>query len=1200
MDHKKPQPPSTSEVESRVLASILGEASEFEQAQLDSLLAENHEAKQFADSAERTHQWMLSASLCQSLESLYASDPSSPDAERAIESMRWITKELHQLRSKREDSLDLRLSDERRSEILRLAQVVAEESERTNIGVSDAAASKASHGYWRVHFGRILSDKLNELRGWLGNRSPRQLVAIGTGCTGLLLVFLLFGVSSPEMMLSERVDRSPASGRWYQWGVDSIADSRGVQSAAPSDAAPIDELMEFDFESAEMEESATFSVADAPVGATIEPEPAVASNSQPPTSRLSLVAPTEPTTEFADGLKKLESASAVPDPSNTLLGMQMDMGGQSQGMGMTLGDSQQQAAEQSLPLPPAGGDAGFGEPTAEVQRLAERSKALEFPSLTPTPDRSAFEASVTDADSNAYFFRDYSDNGIASNMPQTQTRRSGRAIEGESRVSELDEAEGKSLDLYAGTQISLGEKDQLGDSVAGDATNRTAADRFGATEGRMLGESRSGIEDSDSDGVALGFGGGLGGGGFGGGMGGMGPSGAAAASPRYAVPSQDLEDQIGGEAKLGLLEKSIDQSRETRRGLSDEQSRQRVAGRAGVTYGKLPGAPKKNQNLNPTSESDQTSRLQQQAQVNVNSDGLVESENQANLSDPFSNAEKQNPQSGRGPVDAFGIALDDKETDKVTETIDLSGRRGEIAKAKKDRSITEERLKGKSSEVERESLFEQAGEANEIARGLVASDLSNDAKERDAQLAAPADAATWQFRQQRIEEVFKEVNAKETPFSTFSLHVSDVSFKLARDAFSKGQWPDASRVRIEEFVNALDYGDPMPTQRERIACQIEQAIHPALQQRNLVRVSMRTAATGRSTSTPLRLTFLLDHSGSMERSDRRRTVQRVFQVLAGQLQQQDQVTLISFASQPRLLADRLPGLQAADALRLIEQLPSEGGTNLEEALRLAGEKAREQFTDGAQNRVILVTDGAVNLGDANPDSLTQMILSMRDSGIAFDAAGIAADGLNDEILESLTRQGDGRYYLLDSQDSVEDGFAKQIAGALRPAAKNVKVQVEFNSQRVGMYKLLGFEKHRLKTEDFRNDAVDAAEMAAAEAGVAVYQVQVKPDGVGDIGTVAIRFQDLGSGRMVEERWPITYDASAPRLERSTVSMKLAGVASLFAMKLKGDERASTIDLGYLREVVNTLPQAKFESPQVGSLRQMLDQAWQMGEVPVVP
>ena len=54
---------------------------------------------------------------------------------------------------------------------------------------------------------------------------------------------------------------------------------------------------------------------------------------------------------------------------------------------------------------------------------------------------------------------------------------------------------------------------------------------------------------------------------------------------------------------------------------------------------------------------------------------------------------------------------------------------------------------------------------------------------------------------------------------------------------------------------------------------------------------------------------------------------------------------------------------------------------------------------------------------------------MRDAGIAFDAAGISAEGLNDEVLEALTRKGDGRYYLLDSIEDADDGFASQIAGA---------------------------------------------------------------------------------------------------------------------------------------------------------------------------
>ncbi|MFC1757378.1 YfbK domain-containing protein, partial [Planctomycetota bacterium] len=246
-----------------------------------------------------------------------------------------------------------------------------------------------------------------------------------------------------------------------------------------------------------------------------------------------------------------------------------------------------------------------------------------------------------------------------------------------------------------------------------------------------------------------------------------------------------------------------------------------------------------------------------------------------------------------------------------------------------------------------------------------------------------------------------------------------------------------------------------------------------------------------------------------------------------------------------------------------------------------------------QNRIVLLTDGAVNLGDANPESLSQMITAMRNKGIAFDAAGISAEGLNDEVLEALTRQGDGRYYLLDSAESADEGFARQIAGALRPAAKNVKVQIEFNPKRVGRYKLLGFEKHRLKKEDFRNDKVDAAEMAAAEAGVAVYQFEAKPDGEGDVGSVSVRFHDQATGQMVENRWPIPYEADAQRADQSTASLRIATSAALLAAKLRGEPLGESVDLKSLSNLVAALSDQDRNAPRVQELHDMIEQARQL-------
>ncbi len=440
-----------------------------------------------------------------------------------------------------------------------------------------------------------------------------------------------------------------------------------------------------------------------------------------------------------------------------------------------------------------------------------------------------------------------------------------------------------------------------------------------------------------------------------------------------------------------------------------------------------------------------------------------------------------------------------------------------------------------------------------------------------------------------------ETNAATESFSTFSLHVSDVSFKLAAAALARGEWPEAAKIRIEEFVNAFDYGDPLPGTHEKVACVVEQAIHPFLQQRNVLRVSMRTSAEGRSASTPLRLTLVLDNSGSMERIDRQQAVQRALSLLAQQLSPNDQVTLISFARQPRLLAENVAGQDAARLVELIAQLPSEGGTNIEAALKLAFEKAAAQQAPGVQNRIVLLTDGAVNLGNANPESLSRMVETMRTAGIAFDAAGISAEGLNDEVLEALTRKGDGRYYLLDGEESSGGRFAQQIAGALRPSASNVKVQIEFNPKRVGQYKLLGFEKHILQQEDFRNDAVDAAELAAAEAGVALYQFEAKPDGEGDVGTVSVRFRDLTTGEMVEQRWPIPYEANALRPDQATDSIRLATAAAMLAARLRGEALGETVDLKALSELTAGLSEQQDYDPRVQQLKLMIEQARQLSQ-----
>ncbi len=206
---------------------------------------------------------------------------------------------------------------------------------------------------------------------------------------------------------------------------------------------------------------------------------------------------------------------------------------------------------------------------------------------------------------------------------------------------------------------------------------------------------------------------------------------------------------------------------------------------------------------------------------------------------------------------------------------------------------------------------------------------------------------------------------------------------------------------------------------------------------------------------------------------------------------------------------------------------------------------------------------------------------------------MGADGLNDDILEALTRKGGGRYYFLNTPEDADEGFARQLAGAFRPAAENVKMQVRFNPSRVGKYRLIGFEKHRLNQEDFRNDKVTAAQLAAEEAAVALYQVQVLPEGEGELGEVFVRFRDPADGRMIEQSWTIPYNAKAPALDKAAPSMQFAATASLLAEKLRGGPVGDAIDLNALAPIIAQIRVHYAQEQRVRQLVAMYEEACRM-------
>ena len=251
------------------------------------------------------------------------------------------------------------------------------------------------------------------------------------------------------------------------------------------------------------------------------------------------------------------------------------------------------------------------------------------------------------------------------------------------------------------------------------------------------------------------------------------------------------------------------------------------------------------------------------------------------------------------PVTHNLIVVADKQTEEqIREAIaklDEPSRQMLIGGAVMDVSLTNSSVAGKLD----------TGLTKDDVSGLRMLLTTNQSQSEDR--AAPKSSLTAPIPQ-------PEILTRENTFSTFSINVSDVSFKLAEASLQNGRMPDAASIRSEEFINAFDYRDPEAAAGQPVAFASERAQYPFAQNRDLLRFSIKTAAAGRAADRPLNLVLLLDTSGSMERADRVAIIREAMRVLAAQLHPQDTVSVVTFARTARLWADGVPGDKAGETL----------------------------------------------------------------------------------------------------------------------------------------------------------------------------------------------------------------------------------------------------------------------------------------------
>ncbi len=334
----------------------------------------------------------------------------------------------------------------------------------------------------------------------------------------------------------------------------------------------------------------------------------------------------------------------------------------------------------------------------------------------------------------------------------------------------------------------------------------------------------------------------------------------------------------------------------------------------------------------------------------------------------------------------------------------------------------------------------------------------------------------------------KFLPADSAPVSTFGLDVDTASYANVRRFLVGGQWPPPDAVRLEELINYFRYDDPAPVGEHPLACHLETAACPWNTNHQLVRIGLTGQELDVADRPPTTLVFLIDTSGSMRDENKLPLVKASLKLLTQELTENDRIAIVTYASEAQALLESTPGDQHAEIMSVIDSLNANGSTNGEGGLKLAYKVATQHFIDYGTNRVILCTDGDFNVGESDDAPLVQLISGKRKSGVFLSICGFGSGNLKDAKLEQIADKGNGQYHYIDGIGEARKVFLEDLAGMLYTLAKDVKLQVVFNSRHVASYRLLGYENRLLAKEDFDNDQIDAGDLSAGHTVSALYEI----------------------------------------------------------------------------------------------------------------
>lgn len=298
-------------------------------------------------------------------------------------------------------------------------------------------------------------------------------------------------------------------------------------------------------------------------------------------------------------------------------------------------------------------------------------------------------------------------------------------------------------------------------------------------------------------------------------------------------------------------------------------------------------------------------------------------------------------------------------------------------------------------------------------------------------------------------------------------------------------------IVIEEMINYFDY-DFVNNTNEALASVLEINKCPWNEDTYLALVGLKAKEVV-ADERPNNYVFLVDVSGSMNSESKLGMFKKAFGYLADTLDDNDRISIVTYASGVKVIANGVKGSDRSKLLDKVNKLSASGSTYGEAGIQRAYDVAYENFINNGNNRIFITTDGDFNVGINNTDDLTNFISEKRNEGIYLSVIGVGSGNTRHDMMEKLAKCGDGNAYYMDSEEEAKRIFQDKFGALVNTVAKDTKAKITFNPSVVDKYRVIGYENNSLTEDEYESEYTDAGEISLGFSTIALYELKLNEE-----------------------------------------------------------------------------------------------------------